>query len=154
MNLTFQNLQKWMNGAEHGVIFFSMGSNAKSSLFPKEMIEIFMNTLGKLKERVIFKWEADELPGKPDNVLVAKWLPQNEILNHKNIKLFISHCGLGSTIEALHYAVPVIGMPIYGDQISNAYFVQAEGWGIVVAMDRMSEESFSKGVHEMLSNPK
>ncbi len=81
------NLQKWIDGAKDGVIFFSFGSNAKATYLPKEKIDIFMKAFGKLKQRVIFKWEADTLPGKPDNVFIGKWLPQ--VLNSYPIFIVI-----------------------------------------------------------------
>lgn len=66
----------WLDNAPNGVIFFSLGSNAKVSLLPPAKIKIFLNVFKKLKQRVIMKWESDVLEGKPDNVLVGKWLPQ------------------------------------------------------------------------------
>lgn len=54
----------------------------------------------KLKQRVIMKWESETLAGKPNNVMINEWLPQDAILAHPNVKLFISHCGLGSVAEA------------------------------------------------------
>jgi glucuronosyltransferase len=53
-----------------------LGSNAKSDNLPQEKIDILMKTFAKFKQRVIFKWESNDLPGKPDNVLTEKWLPQ------------------------------------------------------------------------------
>jgi glucuronosyltransferase len=58
-----------------------------------------MKTFAKFKQRVIFKWESNELPGKPDNVLTDKWLPQDDILANEKVRLFISHCGLGGLAE-------------------------------------------------------
>ena len=31
-------------------------------------------------QKVIFKWEQDAMPGKPSNVKIGKWLPQQSIL--------------------------------------------------------------------------
>lgn len=41
---------------------------------------MFLRVFKKLKQRVIWKWEDDHLAGKPDNVMIGKWLPQNDIL--------------------------------------------------------------------------
>lgn len=81
-----------MDQAEHGVIFFSLGAYLQSSQMPKEKIEIFLNAFSKLKQRIIWKFE-DESIKTPPNVLVKKWLPQSDILAHKNVVLFITHGG-------------------------------------------------------------
>jgi hypothetical protein len=62
-----------------------LGSNLKSALLPNEKRQILLNTFSKLKETVLWKWEEDTLPGKPANVHIAKWLPQQDVLGNKEI---------------------------------------------------------------------
>lgn len=69
-----------MDDAKDGVIYFSLGSNFKSSLLAKNKLDALLNTFSKLKQRILFKWETEILPGKPDNMMIAKWLPQDDIL--------------------------------------------------------------------------
>jgi len=65
----------------------------------------------------------------PDNVLIADWLPQNEILANNNTKLFITHCGSNGQFESVYHAVPMIGFPIYMDQWYNAKRIESKGYG-------------------------
>lgn len=74
-----EDLQKILDTAKHGVIFFSLGSNVKSKDMPKEKRDFILRKFSKLKETVIWKFEDTELPGKPDNVIIRSWLPQNDI---------------------------------------------------------------------------
>jgi hypothetical protein len=76
---------------------------------PEETKKVFLNVFSRLKQRVIWKWETEEMEGLPPNVMLKKWLPQQDILGHKNIKLFITHGGLLSTQEAIYHGVPLIG---------------------------------------------
>ena len=45
---------------------------------------------------------------KPDNIMLSKWLPQQDILAHPKLKLFITHGGQSSTQEALCHKKPVV----------------------------------------------
>ncbi len=57
------------------------------------------------------------------------------VLAHPNIKLFLTHCGYNSFLEAVHASVPVLALPLFGDQIVNAQ--KAVRMGIGVALDKM-----------------
>lgn len=69
-----------MDGAEEGVILFSLGSLLKSTELPLDKRNAIVRTFGKLKQRVVWKYENDTLPGKPGNVKISKWLPVNDVL--------------------------------------------------------------------------
>jgi glucuronosyltransferase len=75
-----QDLQKFLDESPDGVIYFSMGSNLRSSNMKNVTKEAFLEAFSKLKQRVLWKWEADSLPGQPSNVKFGKWLPQSDIL--------------------------------------------------------------------------
>lgn len=149
----FQPIESFIRDAEHGFLLFSMGSNLKTSEMKRDKIEIFLNVLGKLKQRVIMKYESDDLPaGKAENILMVKWLPQNDLLAQQNVRLFISHCGLGAVGEAKFHGVPILAMPIYGDQFSNARAIVADGWARQLDFDNVTEASFAEAIEEMLTN--
>jgi glucuronosyltransferase len=75
-----KNLEKWINESAHGVIYFSLGSMIKGHTFPDEKRREFLKAFGRLPQRVLWKWENDSMPGKPDNVMIQKWMPQLDIL--------------------------------------------------------------------------
>ena len=75
-----QELQKYLDEAKHGVIYFSMGSGLQSTNLPVEKRDALVRVFSKLKQNVLWKWESDVLPGQPKNVKVWKWLPQQDIL--------------------------------------------------------------------------
>lgn len=58
----------------------SFGTNIDPAQLPRERIEIFTKVFSKLPYDVLWKWNQDELPGKPDNVKISKWLPQADLL--------------------------------------------------------------------------
>lgn len=118
-----------------------------------DKLRIIFNAISKLKQKFLMKWELDTLPkGIPSNALLLKWLPQADILAHPKTRLFISHCGLSSTNEAKFYGVPILAIPLFGDQPINAQNIVEQGWGIQVSYDALNEENFSKALNEILSN--
>lgn len=74
------NLQTFLDDAENGAIYFSLGTNLKSSDLNKEEIRKILEVFGGLKQRVLWKFEALGSVEVPNNVLVTDWLPQVDIL--------------------------------------------------------------------------
>ncbi len=40
---------------------------------------------------------------------------------HKNTILFLTHCGMHGVLEAIHYAVPMVGIPVFIDQVKQQF---------------------------------
>ncbi|XP_065219049.1 UDP-glycosyltransferase UGT5-like isoform X50 [Planococcus citri] len=124
-----KNIEKFINESKHGVVYFCMGSLLRGETFPPEKREAFLYAFSKIPQRVLWKWEGDVLPGKSDNIMISKWMPQRDILAHPNVKLFMFHGGLLRTSEAVNEGVPVLGIPIFGDQRTNIKSLEANGAG-------------------------
>lgn len=56
-----------------------------------------------LKQRVLWKYDDENMLRHriPCNVMIRKWLPQSDILAHKNVRLFISHGGMFGNFEVI-----------------------------------------------------
>ncbi|EDV93638.1 UDP-glycosyltransferase UGT5 isoform X1 [Drosophila grimshawi] len=148
-----QNIEDFINGAQHGVIYFSLGSNLKSSALPLEMREALVETLRNLKQRVLWKFEEPNLPGKPDNVFISDWFPQDDILAHEKVILFITHGGLLSTTESIYHGKPVLGIPFFGDQFMNMARAQQSGYGLTLRFTELTAETFKNSINKLLSDP-
>ena len=50
----------------------------KASDIPEDKLRAFLDSFSGRRERILWKWEAEEgdMPGKPSNVMLKKWLPQ------------------------------------------------------------------------------
>ncbi|CAG9767339.1 unnamed protein product [Ceutorhynchus assimilis] len=149
-----EDLQEYLDNAPDGVIYFSMGSNIRSKDITPEKKQAILNVFGRLKEKVIWKFE-ENLPGKPSNVMIRSWCPQQDILAHPNVKLFISHSGLLSITEAIYHGVPILCIPVFGDQPANAQRAVMNGYAL--RMDYLdpdfNEEKLGYLVNELLTNP-
>lgn len=151
-----KDLQEYLDNAKEGVVYFSLGSNLRSKNLPAEKRDAILKAFSKLKEKVLWKWEDDDLPGKPANVKLGKWLPQQDILAHPNVKLFITHSGLLSTTETVYHGVPILAIPVFGDQHNNAKLAVSSGYALSLPYEdpSFSEEKLSELLQELLTNPK
>ncbi|KAF5289137.1 hypothetical protein FQR65_LT02027 [Abscondita terminalis] len=148
------DLQNFLDNSKDGVIFFSMGSNLKSKDLPRDKREAFLKVFSTLKENVLWKWEDENFPEKPDNVKIGSWLPQQDILAHPNVVLFITHGGLMSTIEAVYNGVPVLGIPVFSDQGLNMIRAELAGYAKHIFYKHLNEDNFETTIKELLSNPR
>uniref|UniRef100_A0A0A1X9I7 UDP-glucuronosyltransferase 2B33 n=1 Tax=Zeugodacus cucurbitae TaxID=28588 RepID=A0A0A1X9I7_ZEUCU len=148
------DIAKILDEAKEGAIYFSLGSNIQGSHLTEEKVKIMFNVISKLPYKVLWKWGPNDRPGQSENIIYRDWLPQDDILAHPNIKLFITHGGMGSVVEAQYHGVPMVGIPLFGDQPSNMANVQRSGYGLAVDYITLSEESLNNAIQEVLTNPK
>ncbi|XP_047309363.1 beta-D-glucosyl crocetin beta-1,6-glucosyltransferase-like [Impatiens glandulifera] len=90
-------------------------------------------------------------------LVVEKWAPQARILAHPNVGGFVSHCGWGSTIEAMSFGVPIVAIPMNFDQPLNARLVEEIGVGLEVGRDengRFSGEEIADLISELIVGEK
>ncbi|XWS31161.1 hypothetical protein CRYUN_Cryun23aG0053300 [Craigia yunnanensis] len=125
----------WLSGKPKGLVMYvSFGSYA--SLGVEQMVEL----AGALKgSNCYFLWvvretEEAKLPNNfieetLEKGLVVTWCPQLEVLSHESIGCFLTHCGFNSVLEALSLGVPMLAMPQWTDQGTNAKYVE-DVWGI------------------------
>ncbi|KAI8044000.1 UDP-glucosyltransferase 2 [Drosophila gunungcola] len=148
-----EDIKQFIEGSPNGVIYFSMGSNVKSKDLPQETRETLLKAFAKLKQRVLWKFEDDDMPGRPANVLIKNWYPQPDILAHPNVKLFITHGGLLSTIESVYFGKPVLGLPCFYDQHMNVQRAQRAGFGLGLDMQNLKQEELEKAIQTLLTDP-
>ncbi|XP_042501559.1 UDP-glycosyltransferase 74B1 [Macadamia integrifolia] len=129
--------KKWLEQKPAGsVAYVSFGSLV--ALTPKQMEEIAwgLKESGRHFLWVVKESEREKLPqgfieATEEKGLVVTWCQQLELLAHKAIGCFVTHCGWNSTLEALCLGVPMVGVPKFADQYTNAKFIE-NVWGVGV----------------------
>uniref|UniRef100_A0A6P7GYX7 UDP-glucuronosyltransferase 2B9-like n=1 Tax=Diabrotica virgifera virgifera TaxID=50390 RepID=A0A6P7GYX7_DIAVI len=148
-----KDLKVFMDKAKEGVVYFSLGTNVDPTKMAPEILRAIVNALGKLKQKVLWKYDGD-VPNLPKNIQLGKWFPQTDLLAHPNLKLFITHGGLLSTLETVYHGVPILALSVFADQKMNAAKAQEAGYGLHLPFLAITEDKLTNALHEVLTNPK
>ncbi|XP_054799633.1 anthocyanidin 3-O-glucosyltransferase 2-like [Prosopis cineraria] len=89
---------------------------------------------------------------------VTGWAPQAQILAHKAVGGFVSHCGWNSILESIYYGVPIATWPLAAEQQMNAFLLVRElKLGVEISLDYRIElgrvigvEKIEKGMKEVM----
>ncbi|KAG8332804.1 UDP-glucuronosyltransferase 1-1 [Homalodisca vitripennis] len=143
-----------MENATEGVVYFSFGTIIPAHQLPNQVLQIFLNVFKKIPQKILWKIDAETIPGLSDNVKIVKWAPQMGILEHPNCVAFITHGGLNSQLEAIHSGVPTVGIPFYIDQPYNVKFNEHKGIGIKIDLKDLTEKILHSALSSVLKNQK
>ncbi|KAM5562895.1 mogroside IE synthase-like [Rosa sericea] len=150
----------WLNERpKWSVAYVSFGSLAELGAEQMEQL-----AHGLKKSNIYFLWvvrekEATKLPkGFVEEIsekgLVVSWCPQLEVLQHEAVGCFVTHCGWNSTLEALSLGVPMVAVPQWTDQSTNAkYIMDVWKMGLKAQADEkgiVRQEEISNCVREIL----
>ncbi|CAI0459496.1 unnamed protein product [Linum tenue] len=141
----------WLDNKRKGsVIYVSFGSMA--SLGPEQMEEL-SHALKNTNRFFLWVVRASEEANLPPNFdpsekgLIVSWCPQLEVLDHHAVGCFVTHCGWNSTLEALSLGVPMVAMPQWTDQGTNAKYIE-DVWKIGVRAEAGEDGIVKRGVVE------
>lgn len=73
------------------------------------------------------------------------------ILGHPKVLGFVTHGGMLSLSETTHCGKPVVVIPFFGDQFSNAAAAEAIGMGKILYFDKLNADNLAEGIQEILS---
>ncbi|GMR37695.1 hypothetical protein PMAYCL1PPCAC_07890, partial [Pristionchus mayeri] len=139
-------------------VLISFGTIALSSDMPEGYKKSIFQTIQSFPD-VTFVWKyekpEDRISEGINNLIEAKFTPQREILQDSRLALFITHCGLSSTLETMMAGVPIIAIPTISDQYRNALMFKRNGGGIVMDKEDLGNSmKMIEAVREILYNPK
>ncbi|XP_027590763.2 UDP-glucuronosyltransferase 1-6-like isoform X6 [Pipra filicauda] len=135
---------------EHGIVVFSLGSMV-SEIPMKKAMEI-ADALGTVPQTVLWRYTGPTPPNLPQNVKLVKWLPQNDLLAHPKTRAFITHGGSHGIYEGICNAVPMVLMPLFGDQMDNAKRVESRGAGLTLNILEMTSQDISTALRTVIND--
>ena len=133
------------------VIFISMGTvfNEQPELYEK-CFEAFKDVEATVVLVVGKKINISQFENIPDNFKLYNYVPQLEVLQHADV--FVTHGGMNSSSEALYYGVPLVVIPVTGDQPLVAKRVNEVGAGIRLNRKELTSELLRESVKKVMND--
>nr|XP_048302232.1 UDP-glucuronosyltransferase 2B17-like [Myodes glareolus] len=105
------------------------------------------------KQQVLWRFEGKTPDTLGPNTRVYKWLPQNDLLGHPKTKAFVTHGGANGIYEAIHFGIPMIGIPLFGEQHDNIAYIVAKGAAISLDFRTMTRSDLLSALEAVIDNP-
>ncbi|KAE8690115.1 UDP-glycosyltransferase 82A1 [Hibiscus syriacus] len=149
------NCLDWLNHHEsNSVIYVSFGSWV--SPVGDAKIKTLALTLESLNRPFIWvlaeSWRQGLPNGYSERVSkqgkLVSWAPQLQILRHKAVGVYITHCGWNSTMEAIQCRKRLLCYPVAGDQFVNCKYI-VKVWKIGVRLNGLELKDVEEAVRKV-----
>ncbi|XP_029498400.2 UDP-glucuronosyltransferase-like [Oncorhynchus nerka] len=145
------DLQEFVDeSGEDGFVVFTLGSMI--SQMPEEKAKQFFDAFSKIPQRVVWRYTGVVPENIPDNVRLMKWLPQNDLLGHPKVKAFITHGGTHGIYEGICNSVPMVMLPLFGDQSDNVHRMAVRGVGEVLTLFDITSEKLVEALNKVIND--
>ncbi|XP_017019156.1 UDP-glycosyltransferase UGT5 [Drosophila kikkawai] len=143
-----------ISAINRSIIVFSLGTRFTWQKSPHSLISTFTKAFSQFPNYDIY-WTYDGanqsiISVDYPHIKISKWWPQCELLASGKVRLFITHGGKGSVSEALYYGVPMLGLPLLGDQRANLQRMQAKKWGLTLSTHNLTHNELHKAMARIL----
>jgi len=150
-----EDIRKFIDASNSGVIYISMGSSVRASKMPAKLRRIMFETFKRFPNfRFLWKWEENDKAANnlPKNVKISNWFPQQDILGDPSLKAFVTHGGLLSLFESVFHGVPVVIIPVFCDHDANAAKAVNDGYGVKLELASISTKSLTTSIQRIMDN--
>ncbi|XVF81672.1 hypothetical protein PTKIN_Ptkin15bG0174100 [Pterospermum kingtungense] len=138
----------------NSVLYISFGSWV--SPIGDSKIRTLALTLENLKQPFVWVLANSWRQGLPNGYLervselgkVVSWAPQVQVLQHKAVGLYLTHCGWNSTVEAIQCQKKLLCYPIAGDQFLNCKYI-VKVWEIGVRVNGFGKKEVEEAVKKV-----
>ncbi|MGE6630141.1 macrolide family glycosyltransferase [Bacillus sp. NPDC077027] len=133
------------------VIYISMGTVLDDTeAFFNLCIDAFSSFEGKVVIATGEKVDMSQIKTAPAHVLIYPYVPQLEVLEHTDV--FITHGGMNSVNEAIHYHVPMVIIPHDKDQPMVAKRLTELSAAMALDKDQLTAKQLRESTSTVLSN--
>ncbi|XP_045389030.1 UDP-glucuronosyltransferase 2A3 [Lemur catta] len=139
------------SSGEDGVVVFSLGSIVPN--LTDEKSNLIASALAQIPQKVLWRFEGKKPATLGANTQLYDWLPQNDLLGHPKTKAFITHGGINGIYEAIYHGVPMVGIPIFGDQSDNIAHMKAKGAALEVNFNTIATADLLRALRAVINDP-
>ncbi|XP_060236851.1 UDP-glucuronosyltransferase 2B17-like [Meriones unguiculatus] len=139
------------SSGEHGIVLLSLGSMVSN--MTEETANTIAWALAQIPQKVLWRFDGKKPANLGPNTRVYKWLPQNDLLGHPKTKAFITHGGANGIYEAIHHGIPMIGIPLFGEQHDNIAHMVAKGAAVALNIRTLSKSDLLNALEAVIDNP-
>ena len=75
------------------------------------------------------------------------------ILGHPKTKAFVTHGGANGIYESIHHGIPMVGIPLFGEQHDNIAHMVAKGAALSVDFHTMSSADLLNALKAVINDP-
>ncbi|PAV61366.1 hypothetical protein WR25_26374 [Diploscapter pachys] len=149
-------MESIMSKAKKGVVLFSLGSVVNGDKMPEDVRSAFLDAFRSFPDYQ-FVWKSSknfQANFTHPNVHYQSWVPQVDLLADPRLKAFITHGGMNSILEALYFGVPLITLPVFGDQDSNSAVAAEHGYSYPLDKFTITAEKVKDALKAVLKDDK
>jgi len=129
-------------------VYIAFGSIYNNAEIFKELVNACKNLDYHFILNIGSTINPDSFGDLPKNWTIVKRVNQMALL--KNIDVFVSHGGVNSVREAMHFGVPIIVMPSEGDTLCAAEDIKNNKVGVEIKVEDIKE--INKKITEVIDN--
>ncbi|XP_040822702.1 UDP-glucuronosyltransferase 2B14-like isoform X1 [Ochotona curzoniae] len=139
------------SSGEEGVVVFSLGSMV--SKMTEERANVIASALAQLPQKVLWRFDGKKPETLGPNTQMYNWIPQNDLLGHPKTRAFVTHGGANGVYEAIHHGIPMVGLPLFGDQPDNIAYMTAKGAAVRLNWKTMSSADLLNALKTVIHDP-
>uniref|UniRef100_A0A914PZ56 glucuronosyltransferase n=1 Tax=Panagrolaimus davidi TaxID=227884 RepID=A0A914PZ56_9BILA len=127
---------------------------------PKKLFKIFVDAFKSTDYLVL--WATNSNPAEivtkeeqekmPKNIRMVQWAPIKLLLAHHNLQYIVCHGGVNTLNELLNFGIPVVGLPLQGDQPSNLKRLVELGLGEMIDIQSIWHGNLKSALLRMNAN--
>ena len=139
------DLSNWLkNKNNKSVIYISMGSLLSPS---DELIQEIINGISDTDYSVVWSIRNKNIPNiDSSKYYTSSWIPQATLLQHQSISMTIMHGGSNGIHESLYFGIPIIVIPVLGDQFDWAIRVSDAGVGVQLLPHQLTSSFLKQSI--------
>ncbi|XP_040822662.1 UDP-glucuronosyltransferase 2B14-like isoform X3 [Ochotona curzoniae] len=139
------------SSGEEGVVVFSLGSMVSN--MTEERANVIASALAQLPQKVLWRFDGKKPETLGPNTQMYNWIPQNDLLGHPKTRAFVTHGGANGIYEAIHHGIPMVGIPLFGEQHDNIAYMTAKGAAVRLNWKTMSSEDLLNALRTVIHDP-